>query len=158
MIIGKYPLLAAAILCSAGLAACSPSGTATAAMESTSSLSADAQQTEAESAAEKESAYHKITAEEAKAMMDEGGVTVVDVRRADEYAAGHIPGSILVPVEGIRDTPPKELPDKDAVLLVHCRTGVRSKQASDRLAEMGYKNVYDFGGITDWTYETVAEE
>lgn len=161
MIIGKYPLLAAVILCSAGLAACSPSGiaaSASAATESANASSVDSQQTAPESAAAKESAYHKITAEEAKAMMDQGDVTVVDVRREDEYAAGHIPGSILVPVEGIRDTPPKELPDKDAVLLVHCRTGVRSKQASDKLVEMGYKNVYDFGGIADWTYETVAEE
>lgn len=105
-----------------------------------------------------ESVYHKISAEEAKAMMDKGGVTVVDVRREDEYAAGHIPGSILVPNEGIRDTQPEELPDLDAVLLVHCRTGVRSKQASDKLLEIGYKNVYDFGGIVDWPYETVTED
>lgn len=108
--------------------------------------------------AQGESAYHKITASEAKAMMDQGGVTVVDVRREDEYAAGHIPGSILVPNEGIRDTQPEELPDLDAVLLVHCRTGVRSKQASDKLLEIGYKNVYDFGGIVDWPYETVTED
>lgn len=105
-----------------------------------------------------ESVYHKISAEEAKTMMDKGGVTVVDVRREDEYAAGHIPGSILVPNEGIRDTQPEELPDLDAVLLVHCRTGVRSKQASDKLLEIGYKNVYDFGGIVDWPYETVTED
>ena len=105
-----------------------------------------------------ESVYHKISAEEAKAMMDKGGVTVVDVRREDEYAAGHIPGSILVPNEGIRDTQPEELPDLDAVLQVHCRTGVRSKQASDKLLEIGYKNVYDFGGIVDWPYETVTED
>ncbi|RJW54390.1 rhodanese-like domain-containing protein [Clostridiales bacterium TF09-2AC] len=105
-----------------------------------------------------ESVYHKISAEEAKVMMDKGGVTVVDVRREDEYAAGHIPGSILVPNEGIRDTQPEELPDLDAVLLVHCRTGVRSKQASDKLLEIGYKNVYDFGGIVDWPYETVTED
>lgn len=108
--------------------------------------------------AQGESVYHKISAEEAKAMMDKGGVTVVDVRREDEYAAGHIPGSILVPNEGIRDTQPEELPDLDAVLLVHCRTGVRSKQASDKLLEIGYKNVYDFGGIVDWPYETVTED
>lgn len=118
----------------------------------TSPDSMDAQTTQGESV------YHKISAEEAKAMMDKGGVTVVDVRREDEYAAGHIPGSILVPNEGIRDTQPEELPDLDAVLLVHCRTGVRSKQASDKLLEIGYKNVYDFGGIVDWPYETVTED
>lgn len=99
----------------------------------------------------------KITAEEAKQMMDEGNATVVDVRTAEEYAAGHIPGSILVPVESIGDTKPVELPDTEAVLLVHCRTGIRSKRASDQLVELGYKHVYDFGGIVDWPYETVTE-
>ena len=91
-------------------------------------------------------------------MMDKGGVTVVDVRRSDEYAAGHIPGSILVPNEEIADVQPEALPDLDATLLVHCRTGIRSKQASDKLVAMGYKHVYDFGGIVDWPYETVKEE
>ncbi|WP_347501115.1 rhodanese-like domain-containing protein [Clostridium sp. chh4-2] len=105
-----------------------------------------------------EAAYHKITAEEAKKMMDEGGVTVVDVRRADEYAAKHIPGAILVPNESIKEEQPEALPDKDAVLLIHCRTGIRSKDASDKLVAMGYKNVYDFGGINDWTYETETGE
>ena len=67
------------------------------------------------------------------------------------------PGSILVPVESIGDTKPVELPDTEAVLLVHCRTGIRSKRASDQLVELGYKHVYDFGGIVDWPYETVTE-
>ena len=80
-----------------------------------------------------------------------------DDRTAEEYAAGHIPGSILVPVESIGDTKPVELPDTEAVLLVHCRTGIRSKRASDQLVELGYKHVYDFGGIVDWPYETVTE-
>lgn len=105
-----------------------------------------------------EEAYHKITAEEAKKMIDEGGVTVVDVRREGEYKAGHIPDSILVPNETIEEEAAEALPDKDAVLLVHCRTGVRSRQASDKLVEMGYKHIYDFGGIVDWPYETVTEE
>ena len=87
----------------------------------------------------------------------EGNATVVDVRTAEEYAAGHIPGSILIPVESIGDTKPVELPDTEAVLLVHCRTGIRSKRASDLLGELGYKHVYDFGGIVDWPYETVTE-
>lgn len=103
-------------------------------------------------------AYHKIDAEQAKKMIDEGGVTIVDVRTEEEYNAEHIPDSILVPNESIGDQAPEALPDKDAVLLVHCRTGVRSKQASDKLVELGYQNVYDFGGIADWPYETVSEE
>lgn len=105
-----------------------------------------------------EEPYRKITAEEAKKMIDEGGVTVVDVRREGEYKAGHIPGSILVPNETIEEEAAEALPDKDAVLLVHCRTGIRSKQASDKLVKLGYKHIYDFGGIVDWPYETVTGE
>lgn len=104
------------------------------------------------------SAYHKITAEEAKEMMDSGDVTVVDVRRAEEYEQAHIPGAVLVPNESIGEEQPEALPDKDAVILVHCRTGVRSKQASDKLVKMGYTNIYDFGGIVDWPYETEGGE
>lgn len=104
------------------------------------------------------SAYHKITAEEAKEMMDSGDVTVVDVRRAEEYEQAHIPGAVLVPNESIGEEQPEELPDKDAAILVHCRTGVRSKQASDKLVKMGYTNIYDFGGIVDWPYETEGGE
>ena len=105
-----------------------------------------------------ETAYHKITAEEAKKMMDEEDVIVVDVRRADEYSVKHIPGGVLVPNESIKDEQPEALPDKEAILLVHCRTGIRSKDASDKLVAMGYENVYDFGGINDWTYETETGE
>lgn len=101
-------------------------------------------------------AYHKITAEDAKKMLDEGSATVVDVRTAEEYAENHIPGAVLVPNESIGDEAPEALPDKDAVLLVHCRTGVRSKQASDKLVKLGYTRVYDFGGIVDWPYDTEA--
>ena len=104
--------------------------------------------------ADPQGVYHKITAEEAKTMIDNGGVTIVDVRRPDEYAAQHIPGAVNVPNEDINSEPPASLPDLDAVLLVHCRTGIRSKAASDKLIQMGYQNVYDFGGIVDWPYET----
>ncbi len=107
-----------------------------------------------EAAANPQQAYHKITAQEAKEMIDNGGVTVVDVRRPDEYSAQHIPGAVNVPNEDIGAEPPADLPDLDAVLLVHCRTGIRSKAASDKLVKMGYQNVYDFGGIVDWPYET----
>lgn len=99
-------------------------------------------------------AYHKITSEEAKNMMESGGVTVVDVRRPEEYAEKHIPGAILVSNETIAEKSDEMLPDKDAVLLIYCRTGVRSKQASDKLIKLGYRNIYDFGGIIDWQYET----
>ena len=100
-----------------------------------------------------ESAYHKIEAEEAKKMMDEQDVVVVDVRTAEEYAEGHVPGAVLIPLQEIGDEPPGELPDKGADILVYCRSGRRSKQASDKLVELGYENVYDFGGIMDWPYD-----
>lgn len=101
--------------------------------------------------------FTTISAEEAKKMIDAGNVTIVDVRREDEYREQHIPGSVLVPNESIGTEAPAELPDKDAVLLVHCRSGVRSQEASAKLAALGYTQVYDFGGIIDWPYETVSE-
>lgn len=105
-------------------------------------------------AAVQDSAYHKISAAEAKKMMDKDDVVVVDVRRADEYAQEHIPGALLIPNESIKDTEPEALPDKEAAILIHCRSGVRSKQAANKLVKMGYTNIYDFGGIIDWPYDT----
>lgn len=101
-------------------------------------------------------AYQKIDAAEAKRMIDAGGVTVVDVRRADEYEDGHVPGAINIPNEDIADQMPAALPDAGTTLIVYCRSGVRSKQASDKLVRMGYRRVYDMGGILDWTYDTVT--
>lgn len=98
--------------------------------------------------------YVKISQEEAKAMMEkDDGHVIVDVRRADEYAAGHIPGAILIPNESIGTDKPEELPDLDQLILVYCRSGNRSAQAARKLADLGYKNVYDFGGIMSWTGE-----
>ena len=101
-------------------------------------------------------AYRKITAEEGKALMDQGGVTVVDVRTPQEYADGHVPGAINIPNEDIGSTPPSELNSLDDKLVVYCRTGVRSKQASDKLVSMGFTDVNDMGGIVDWPYDTVT--
>lgn len=96
--------------------------------------------------------YHKITPEEAKEKMDAGDVVVVDVRTQAEYDEGHIENAVLVPNESIGDTMPAALPDLDATLLVYCRSGRRSKEASEKLVALGYRNVYDFGGILDWPY------
>lgn len=104
-----------------------------------------------------EDAYHKITAEEAKEMIEKGNVTIVDVRTEEEYIESHIPKAILVSNESIDDNVIEVLPDKDEVLLIYCRTGVRSKQASKKLVELGYTKVYDFGGIVDWPYEREEE-
>ncbi len=102
--------------------------------------------------------YTQISQETAKEMMarDDGHV-VVDVRRQDEYDSGHIPGAILIPNESIGCDSPEALPDFDQIILIYCRSGNRSKQAAEKLASMGYKNIYEFGGINTWTGEIVTE-
>lgn len=102
--------------------------------------------------------YRQIDQQAAKEMMErDDGHVIVDVRRQDEYDAGHIPGAMLIPNESIEDAEPPELPDKDAVILVYCRSGRRSKEAAKKLADLGYTNVYEFGGIIDWTGDVVAD-
>ncbi|MDD3219147.1 MAG: rhodanese-like domain-containing protein [Lachnospiraceae bacterium] len=97
----------------------------------------------------------KITAEEAYDRMNSGDeITILDVRTQEEYDTVHIPGAILIPNEEIGDTKPDQLPDLDAEILVYCRSGNRSAQAAKKLVSMGYTNIYDFGGINDWNYET----
>lgn len=98
--------------------------------------------------------YVQIDQEKAKAMMavDDGHI-IVDVRRQDEYDAGHIPGAILIPNESITDSRPEQLSDLEQIILVYCRSGRRSKEAAQKLADMGYTNIYEFGGIIDWTGE-----
>ena len=103
--------------------------------------------------------YKQISQEEAKEMMlrDDGHI-VVDVRRQDEYDAGHIPGAILIPNEDIGTVPLEELPNLDQIILIYCRSGNRSKQAAQKLFDMGYTNLYEFGGILTWTGEIVTED
>jgi len=102
--------------------------------------------------------YKQISAEEAKNIMDSGEKHIIlDVREQNEYDAGHIPGAILIPNESIGTERPAELPDLDQVILVYCRSGNRSKQAAQKLFDMGYTNVYEFGGIIDWTGDVVTE-
>ena len=115
-----------------------------------------ADNTEAQ-AEESKGEYMQITQEEAKKMIDEQEVIIVDVRTEEEYAQGHIENAVLVPNESIADTPPDELP-MDATLLIYCRSGNRSKQASQKLADMGYAQVYEFGGINDWPYGTILDD
>ena len=98
--------------------------------------------------------YKQISQEEAAKMMEQDdGHVIVDVRRQDEYDAGHIPGAILIPNESIGDSQPEELPDKNQIILIYCRSGNRSKQAAQKLVDMGYVNIYEFGGINTWTGE-----
>ena len=99
--------------------------------------------------------YQQITQEEAKEMMDTQEVIILDVREQDEYDSGHIPGAVLLPVNSIDETRAAQvIPTKDTTVLVYCRSGNRSRTASARLAGLGYTQVYEFGGIRDWPYET----
>ena len=99
-----------------------------------------------------------ITAEEAKKIMDtESEYVILDVRTEEEFAQGHIPGAILIPDYEIREEAESSLPDKDALILVYCRSGRRSKNAAQILLELDYTNIREFGGILDWPYETVTE-
>jgi len=102
-------------------------------------------------------AYHKISAEEAYEMMASQEVVVVDVRTREEHESGHIENAVLVPNESIGSEMPEALPDKEATLLIYCRSGRRSKEAAQKLLSLGYQNVYDFGGVIDWPYELVKE-
>ena len=102
-------------------------------------------------------AYQKISAEDAYEMMVSQEVVIVDVRTPEEYDGGHIPNAILVPNESIGDDMPEALPDKEATLLIYCRSGRRSKEASEKLLKLGYKSIYEFGGVIDWPYELVKE-
>lgn len=102
--------------------------------------------------------YKTITTEEGKKMMDEEEVKVVDVRTKEEYESGHIPGAILIPNETISENLPQELPDLKETIVVYCRSGRRSDEAAKKLADLGYENIYDMGGINDWHYEVVIGE
>jgi len=106
----------------------------------------------------KSAIYEKITAEEAKRIMDSGKPFVLlDVRNENEYKTQRIDGAILIPHDKIKEEATEKLPNKDETILVYCRSGRRSAIAANELINMGYKNVYDFGGIIDWTYETIGD-
>ena len=101
--------------------------------------------------------YRQITMQEAVEMMEkEDDYIILDVRTEQEYIAGHIPGAIVIPNETIGTEDIPQLPDKDQLIMVYCRSGNRSKQASDKLVKLGYTNIVEFGGIIDWPGETVS--
>ena len=101
--------------------------------------------------------YRQITMQEAIEFMErEVGYIILDVRRPDEFASGHIPNAINVQNEIIGTSDIPELPDKNQLILVYCRSGRRSKEAAQKLVELGYTNVVEFGGILDWSGETVT--
>lgn len=98
--------------------------------------------------------YTKVSPQDAKALMDEGGYIILDVRTAGEFAGGHIKGAINHPVEDIANIS-RSIADKDAKILLYCRSGGRSKMAAYAMIQQGYRNVIDFGGLLDWPYATV---
>ena len=163
----QFILLAALLALAIGLTACAPqtpAPTATPAATITPGASPVATQEAAEAqpaavATEAPKAeYRQLTAEQAKARMDSGDeVIILDVRTPEEYGQGHIPGAVLLPVSNITSDALELLPDKDAEILVYCRSGNRSRQAANALVDMGYTAVYDFGGIGSWPYDVVTE-
>ena len=110
------------------------------------------------SAPAQEAAYRQIGMTEAMDLMEkESGYILLDVRTAQEFSEKHIPGAINIPNEAIGSEELPELPDKEQLILVYCRSGNRSKQASQKLAALGYTNIVEFGGINDWPGQTVSE-
>ena len=106
---------------------------------------------------DKANTYRQITMDDAVSMMaEESGYIILDVRRPDEFAAGHIPGAINVPNEIIDTSEIPELPDKDQLIMVYCRSGRRSKEASEKLVKLGYTNIVEFGGINDWKGDIIT--
>ena len=109
------------------------------------------------SAPKETASYRQISMDEAITMMEEeSGYIILDVRTPEEFTDKHIPGAVNIPNETIGTEEIPELPDKDHLILVYCRSGNRSKQASEKLAALGYTNVVEFGGINSWPGETVS--
>ena len=107
--------------------------------------------------AESEASYRQIGMDEAIAMMEEeNNYIILDVRTPEEFSERHIPGALNIPNETIGAEEIQELPDKEQLILVYCRSGNRSKQASEKLVRLGYTNIVEFGGINDWPGETVS--
>ena len=107
--------------------------------------------------ADSEASYRQVSMDEAIAMMEEkNDYIILDVRTPEEFAEKHIPDSINIPNETIGTEEIPELPDKEQLILVYCRSGNRSKQASEKLVRLGYTNIVEFGGINDWPGETVS--
>ncbi len=102
--------------------------------------------------------YKSLTPEEAKEMMEYEDVIVVDVRTEEEFRQGHIEGAVLIPDYELDKLATEKLPDKEATILLYCRSGNRSELSAHLLNGMGYQNVYDFGGIIDWRYGEVQGE
>ena len=108
---------------------------------------------------EEEINYQNIAPAEAKnRLANEEGIILLDVRTEQEYVENHIPNSLLIPVEVLEKGATTKLPDKYAIIFIYCRSGRRSVTAANILIALGYKNIYNLGGINDWPYETKKGE
>lgn len=153
-ILRPLALLSAVLLCLM-TAACSGSSSP----QPSAPTNTETPQTAPASSAAAPASYRQISAEEAISLMkNESGYVILDVRTRSEYDAGHIPGAICIPNESIGTDPIPDLPDKDKIILVYCRSGRRSKEAAQKLADMGYTDIIEFGGIIDWPGEVVTEK
>ena len=123
---------------------------------SCSNGASETEQTVTDMKSEKPISYEQITQEKAKELMEtQTGYLIIDARTDEEFAQGHIEGAVLIPEYEIEQKAPQIIPDKDTLILVYCRSGRRSKIASEELVKLGYTNVKEFGGIIDWKYEIV---
>lgn len=129
------------------------SGCTTEDTENDTSVTSVSEERTEEKEIEELAVYRKLSPSEAKDLMVEGNI-ILDVRTLAEYNEGYIPGALLHPLAEIQNSNFEPLPDKDQIILVYCRSGNRSRQASELLIKAGYTEVYDFGGIRDWPYET----
>ena len=137
----RYIFLVISLLCIT-MAACGQT------KEQEDSIKENATETEG---GQQEVKFEQIDMEEAQRLMaEEEGYVILDVRTKADYAQGHITGAICVPNETIDEDMPEELPEKEQLILVYCRSGNRSKQAAAKLAKIGYSNIKEFGGIIDW--------
>lgn len=108
---------------------------------------------------EEKQEYQTITSEKAKEMIDnDPDIIILDVRTEEEYNSGHIENALLIPDSDIESQAPTALTDKEATILVYCRSGRRSALASKKLSDLGYTNIYDFGGILDWNYDIISNK
>ena len=133
-----------------------PTGSAVS-TESSESSGASTETTSASAATDPTAGYQTISPAEAKKLIGTEGVVLVDVRTQDEYDAGYIEGAILLPVDELSQKAESVLKDKNAKIIVYCRSGRRSAIAAKELLTMGYRDVYDLGGIVNWPYETVKK-
>lgn len=143
-----------------GIAVCLMMLTACSAQTGESSATENAAETEtaATKAPTEAIGYRQITGDEAQELMKgESDCVILDVRTPEEFAEGHIPGAICISYDSIPTDTIAELPDKDQLILVYCRSGRRSKIAAEQLVRQGYTNIVEFGGILDWTGEITTE-